>query len=100
MIEPTEAPSSVFGSQELVVKPYTKKCFATAAIYWSFTSLGLLIASLGPSLLGLERQTGATAENLAFVFTLRSVGYVVGSAGSPGRKPARLPRGSNPRPRD
>lgn len=58
------------------------KLLATGAIYLGFTSLGLLIASLGPALLGLQRQTGASAETLSFIFTLRSVGYLVGSAGS------------------
>lgn len=74
---------------ELVDSPTEKsthccmnKHTATTAIYWAFASLGLLIGSLGPSFLGLERQTEATAEQLAFVFTLRSIGYLVGSAGS------------------
>jgi len=58
------------------------KKVATGAIYWGFASLGLLIASLGPALLGLQRQTGASAEELSFVFTLRSLGYLLGSAGS------------------
>ena len=58
------------------------KSVVTAAIYWGFTSLGLLVAALGPSLLSLQRQTGASAEALSFVFTLRSIGYLVGSATS------------------
>jgi len=52
---------------------------ATGIIIFGFLSLGLLIASLGPSLLGLERQTGASAETLSYVFTARSCGYLLGS---------------------
>ena len=51
-----------------------RKCTVTFAIYWGFASLGLLIASLGPALFSLERQTNATADALATVFTLRSLG--------------------------
>ena len=52
---------------------------ATGAIVWGFFTLGLLIASYGPSLLGLERQTRASVETLTLVLTVRSVGYLLGS---------------------
>ena len=57
----------------------TYKLVATGAIFFGFLSLGMLIALLGPSMLGLERQTGASAETLSLVFTARSCGYLFGS---------------------
>ena len=57
----------------------TYQLVATFAIVFGFFSLGMIIASLGPSLLGLERQTGASAETLSLVFTSRSLGYLLGS---------------------
>jgi FHS family Na+ dependent glucose MFS transporter 1 len=46
----------------------------------AFAGLGLVIASLGPTLLALEVQVGAQGvETFASVFTIRSVGYLVGA---------------------
>ena len=59
--------------------PHYHRMAATADIFWAFMSLGLLIASLGPSLLGLKRQTGASVGALGFIFTARSIGYLAGS---------------------
>ena len=53
---------------------------ATGALLFAFFNLGLLIASLGASLLALERQTGSTSDALTVTFTVRSVGYLTGSA--------------------
>ena len=53
---------------------------ATGALLFSFFNLGLLIASLGAALLAFERQTGASSDALAVTFTVRSVGYLIGSA--------------------
>lgn len=55
------------------------KLVATFAIFWGYFSLGLLIASLGPSLLGFERQTGSSTKILSLLFTARSLGYLLGS---------------------
>ena len=57
-----------------------QKLFATGAAFLAYVALGLLIASLGASFLQLQRQTGGSPEELTFVFTLRSLGYLVGSA--------------------
>lgn len=38
-----------------------------------------MIAMLGPTLLALARQTGGSLAQLSFVFTTRSMGYLVGS---------------------
>lgn len=59
---------------------YHFKISATAALLWSFASLGLLIASLGPSFLALTKQTKTTHALLSFAFTARSLGYLAGSA--------------------
>ena len=56
------------------------RLFATGAAFLAYVALGLLIASLGASFLELQRQTGAAPAQLTFVFTLRSFGYLVGSA--------------------
>ena len=58
----------------------TPRLFATGAAFLAYVALGLLIASLGASFLQLQRQTGAVPAELTFVFTLRSFGYLVGSA--------------------
>ena len=58
----------------------TSKYFATAATFLAYIALGLLIASLGATFLQLQLQTSSTASQLTFVFTLRSFGYLVGSA--------------------
>jgi FHS family Na+ dependent glucose MFS transporter 1 len=46
----------------------------------AFAGLGLVIASLGPILLALQVQVGAQGvDTFAYVFTIRSVGYLVGA---------------------
>ena len=56
------------------------KHFATAATFLAYIALGLLIASLGASFIQLQHQTNSTPSQLTFVFTLRSFGYLIGSA--------------------
>ena len=56
------------------------KYFATGAAFVSYIALGLLIGSLGASFLQLQKSTSSTPEQLTFVFTLRSFGYIIGSA--------------------
>ena len=56
------------------------KHFATAATFLAYIALGLLIASLGASFIQLQNQTNSTPSQLTFVFTLRSFGYLIGSA--------------------
>ena len=41
--------------------------------------LGVVVASIGPTLIMLAENTGSTAEDVAFVFPLRSLGYLIGS---------------------
>ena len=56
------------------------KFAATAALYWSFAALGVLIASLGAAFLALGRLTMATPALLSLAFSARSIGYLIGSA--------------------
>ena len=56
------------------------KYFATFATFSAYVALGLLIASLGAAFLQLQHQTNSTPTELTFVFTLRSLGYLIGSA--------------------
>ncbi|MBN1671286.1 MAG: MFS transporter [Kiritimatiellae bacterium] len=52
---------------------------ATAAYYLAFVALGLFLACLGPSLLGLQRQTQTGARGISYVFFARAFGYLLGS---------------------
>src|SRR5882672_8052872 len=51
----------------------------TAAYYLAFLGLGLMDASLGPTLPWLAQRAGTGAEHLGVLFTTRSCGYVLGS---------------------
>ncbi|XP_070572018.1 sodium-dependent glucose transporter 1A-like [Ptychodera flava] len=55
------------------------KVIKTVSLYFSFFGLGLCLAVIGPSLLDLKFQVGATLQQVTLVFTARSVGYVIGS---------------------
>lgn len=46
----------------------------------AFVALGWIIGSLGPTLLGLADQTATDVESLGFLFTTRSIGYVLMSS--------------------
>ena len=45
----------------------------------SFLALGLVLASLGPIMLALPKQTGSDTHGVSVVFTARSIGYLLGS---------------------
>lgn len=62
----------------------------TAIYYTAFIALGLTVASLGPTLLGLADQTGSTLGNISFLFLARALGYLFGSF-TGGRLYDRLP---------
>jgi FHS family Na+ dependent glucose MFS transporter 1 len=49
------------------------------AYFAAFLGVGIVIASLGPIMLALSAQTGAEVDELAFLFTSRAVGYLLGS---------------------
>lgn len=49
------------------------------AYFIAFFGVGLVIASLGPIMIALSVQTSAAVDDLAFLFTSRAVGYLLGS---------------------
>jgi MFS transporter, FHS family, Na+ dependent glucose transporter 1 len=51
----------------------------TLAYFAAFFALGATIASLGPTLPFLARNTGASLAQLGLLFTMRSAGYLIGS---------------------
>jgi MFS transporter, FHS family, Na+ dependent glucose transporter 1 len=51
----------------------------TAAYYLAFIALGLTSASLGPTLPGLAENTKTHLREISFLFTARSLGYLIGS---------------------
>lgn len=62
----------------------------TAVYYGAFIALGLTVASLGPTLLGLAAQTGSALSDISFLFLARALGYLFGSF-TGGRLYDRLP---------
>jgi fucose permease len=51
----------------------------TAGYYIAFVTLGLVGASLGPTLPGLADQTVSSVAQISYLFTARSLGYLIGS---------------------
>lgn len=51
----------------------------TAGYFAAFIALGLVAASLGPTLPYLAAQTDADLKNISYLFTTRSAGYLLGS---------------------
>jgi FHS family Na+ dependent glucose MFS transporter 1 len=51
----------------------------TAAYYAAFVGLGLVAAILGPTLLGLANNTHSSLRAISYLFTARSLGYLIGS---------------------
>lgn len=60
------------------ISPLTKYLI-TAGYFLSFIGLGLVCASLGPTLPGLAAQTNSKIQQISFLFTARSFGYMAGS---------------------
>lgn len=52
---------------------------ATYAYYGAFIGLGLISASLGPTLPALAMQTGSELGEISFLFATRATGYLLGS---------------------
>ncbi|HEX7973093.1 MAG TPA: MFS transporter [Anaerolineales bacterium] len=59
----------------------TTKISRTIAYYAGFVALGMTTASLGPTLPGLAAHTRSTLGEVSFLFTARSLGYLLGSLG-------------------
>ena len=61
------------------VAPSARSIHQTIGYYGAFFSLGLILASLGPTLPALARQTGASLHEISFLFMARSVGFILGA---------------------
>ena len=57
----------------------TGKVSKTVAYYAAFIALGLTAASLGPTLSGLAQHTQTHLNEISFLFSARSLGYLIGS---------------------
>jgi FHS family Na+ dependent glucose MFS transporter 1 len=55
------------------------RLYQTAGYYLAFVTLGLVGASLGPTLPGLAEQTGSLLSEISYLFMARSFGYLAGS---------------------
>jgi len=53
--------------------------FRTLGYYAAFIALGLVSASLGPTLPGLANNTGSQLSHISLLFVARSSGYLAGS---------------------
>src|SRR6266853_929179 len=56
----------------------------TAGYFAAFVALGLTTGLLGPTLPGLASQTSASLSAISYLFTARSLGYVLGATGGGG----------------
>ena len=61
--------------------PERVKTSQTIAYCAAFIALGLISASLGPTLTGLARHTSSAIAQASWLFTARSLGYLLGSLG-------------------
>jgi FHS family Na+ dependent glucose MFS transporter 1 len=56
-----------------------EQLYKTVGYYAAYVALGLVAASLGPTLPGLAEHTGSNLGAIGFLFTARSLGYALGS---------------------
>jgi MFS transporter, FHS family, Na+ dependent glucose transporter 1 len=77
-------------SIELPVVAARRRTIITIIYYAGFIILGLTAASLGPTLTDLAANTRSTLGQISFLFTARSLGYMLGSVLA-GRLYDRLP---------
>src|SRR5690242_13674510 len=59
--------------------PRGRRVAQTASYYAGFIALGLVAAVAGPTLPDLAGQTGAQLQGISILFTVRSLGYLLGS---------------------
>ncbi len=61
------------------ITEHKKQMTQTASYYVAFIALGLVIASLGPTLASLAEQTGTRLSQIGILFTVRSMGGLLGA---------------------
>lgn len=59
----------------------TQKSASTALYFFSFILLGMVHASLGPTLPYLQDNTSSTIKAISILLTMRSLGYLIASLG-------------------
>ncbi|BFZ03935.1 hypothetical protein BsWGS_06973 [Bradybaena similaris] len=85
MVEEEE--DSLFDQRELLIHNrqthgkfrWKQKALKTVALSMAFFCMGLCIAIPGPTLLELGRRVHRDTEHMTFIFTARSVGFLIGS---------------------
>jgi FHS family Na+ dependent glucose MFS transporter 1 len=75
----TDTPVSPRSGSPSLAADRKETLLKTAGYYASFISLGLVSASLGPTLLGLAKNTGSPLSGISILFAARSSGYLAGS---------------------
>lgn len=60
-------------------RPESGRLPKTLAYYGAFIALGLVLASVGPTLPGLAALTGSSLRALSWIFVARSSGYLAGA---------------------
>lgn len=66
-------------SIQTIWKKDNRKILQTAGYYAAFICLGMTGASMGPTLPGLAQHTHTNLSEISFLFTARSLGYLLGS---------------------
>ena len=69
----------ISATNQEAAKPGVRPLASTFAYYGAFIGLGLISASLGPTLPGLAAQTQTELREISFLFTTRATGYMLGS---------------------
>jgi len=76
----TTTTTTTFFLQKLVDFCKNKKTQVTLVYCLGFLSLGLVLASFGPSFKYFQKTTNATVSQLGLTVTIRALGYLIGSA--------------------
>jgi MFS transporter, FHS family, Na+ dependent glucose transporter 1 len=63
----------------VAVAPRPRALAQTASYYAAFAALGLIAAVLGPTLPNLAEHAGTQVRDISILFTVRSLGYLLGS---------------------
>lgn len=72
------SPQEMASSQEMAPE-HNRRIAKTVGYFAAFVVLGLVTASLGPTLPGLAERTGTDLAEISLLFTTWSLGYLLGS---------------------
>ncbi|XP_070573005.1 sodium-dependent glucose transporter 1A-like [Ptychodera flava] len=75
--ELTDAPPTVL--EDKTDQEVAHREMTTSALCAAFVCLGLMIAIVGPCLVDLRHNVQASFQHITFIFTVRSVGYLIGA---------------------